>query len=129
MSKLTPKQENFCQVYVQTGNATEAFKRSYSTIKYKPKSINEKASQFLVDVKIKSRIDELRAKIESESIMTASEIQQFWTVTIKDEEQDMKDRIKCTDLLGKCIGIFEKDNHQKGEALSKCYLPLKDKDN
>ena len=60
--KLTPKQEKFCQVYIETGNASEAYRQAYNTEKMKPESVNSKGYQLLQQVKITARVDELRAE-------------------------------------------------------------------
>ena len=58
--KLTPKQERFCQVYIETGNASEAYRQSYKTAKMKPETVNRTAKQLLDNRKIAARLDELR---------------------------------------------------------------------
>jgi len=60
---LTPKQEAFCLAYIETGNASEAYRRSYSAEGMKPETINRKAFDLLQDGKIGARIDELRAPV------------------------------------------------------------------
>ena len=60
--KLTPKQEKFCQVYIETGNASEAYRQAYNTEKMKPESVNSKGYQLLKQVQITARLDELRAE-------------------------------------------------------------------
>jgi phage terminase small subunit len=40
---LTVKQENFCLAYMETGNASEAYRRAYNAGKMKPAVINVKA--------------------------------------------------------------------------------------
>ena len=60
--KLTPKQEKFCQVYIETGNASEAYRQAYNTEKMKPESVNSKGYQLLQQVQITARLDELRAE-------------------------------------------------------------------
>ena len=60
--KLTPKQERFCQVYIETGNASEAYRQAYNTEKMKPESVNSKGYQLLQQVQITARLDELRAE-------------------------------------------------------------------
>jgi phage terminase small subunit len=57
---LTAKQEKFCQVYMQTGNASEAYRQSYDVSKSTEKSVNELASHLLANVKIISRVNELK---------------------------------------------------------------------
>lgn len=61
--KLTAKQENFCLAYIETNNASEAYRRSYSADKMKPESVNESASRLLADVKITARVAQLREPI------------------------------------------------------------------
>ena len=57
---LTIKQENFCLAYIETGNASEAYRRSYSSEKMKESSVNVNASKLLADAKIAQRLEELR---------------------------------------------------------------------
>jgi phage terminase small subunit len=53
---LTPKQEAFCQAYIETGNASEAYRQSYNAGKMKPESVNRKAKELLDNVKITARV-------------------------------------------------------------------------
>ena len=57
---LTQKQENFCLAYIETGNASEAYRRSYSAGKMKPETINRNAKALLENNKIAARIAEIR---------------------------------------------------------------------
>lgn len=57
---MTPKQEAFCQAFIETGNASEAYRRSYDAANMKPETINVEASKMLSDPKISTRIDGLR---------------------------------------------------------------------
>ena len=61
MKKLTPKQEKFANLYVELGNASEAYRQAYDVKPdTKGTSINEKASQLLNRVDIGSRVEEIR---------------------------------------------------------------------
>ena len=60
--KLTIKQEKFCNLYIELGNASEAYRQSYNCEKMKPESVNNKAYEMLKKVEIGVRLDELRAK-------------------------------------------------------------------
>ena len=60
--KLTPKQERFCQVYIETGNASEAYRQSYNAEKMRPDTVNNKAYGLLQKGDIRARLDELRAE-------------------------------------------------------------------
>lgn len=59
MYKLTMKQENFCVHYVETGNKTEAYRRSYSTARMEPLTINKRASELSKTPKVIARVNEL----------------------------------------------------------------------
>lgn len=58
---LTPKQEAFALAYVETGNASEAYRRAYNAGKMKPDSVNRKAKELLDNGKITARVAELQA--------------------------------------------------------------------
>lgn len=57
---MTPKQEAFCQAYIETGNASEAYRRAYNAANMKPESVNRKAKELLDNGKITARLDALR---------------------------------------------------------------------
>lgn len=59
---LTPKQEKFCQLYVETGNASEAYRGSYDAGGMKPDSVNRKAKELLDNVKIAARLNQIRER-------------------------------------------------------------------
>ena len=58
---LTIKQERFCMVYVETGNASEAYRQSYNAENMKEASINVNACKLLADAKITLRVKELKS--------------------------------------------------------------------
>ena len=60
---LTQRQEAFALVFAEIGNASEAYRRAYKPQRMKPKSVNERASQILANVKIQSRLAELRRRV------------------------------------------------------------------
>jgi phage terminase small subunit len=61
-SKLTPKQEAFALAYVETGNASEAYRRSYDVKNTATKTIWEASSRLLADSKVSARVEELQAR-------------------------------------------------------------------
>ena len=67
MSNLTPKQEKFCNLYVELGNASEAYRQSYSCSKMKTETINNKAYQMLCRGDIKARVKELQVELDKKS--------------------------------------------------------------
>jgi phage terminase small subunit len=60
---LTPKQENFCLAYLETGNASEAYRRAYDADGMTPDSVNRKAKEVVDNVKIAARLEELREPV------------------------------------------------------------------
>lgn len=62
-TNLTPKQEKFCQVYLETGNATEAYRQSYDAENMKDTTINRKAKGLIDQGNIRARLEELREPI------------------------------------------------------------------
>lgn len=72
--KLTLKQENFCLQYIETGNASEAYRQAYHAENMKPDTINRKASELLSDGKITARIDELKAVHQQRHEITVNDL-------------------------------------------------------
>jgi len=70
---LTQKQEAFALAYFETGNASEAYRRSYNAANMKPESINRKAKEMLDHGKITARLVELNARAVSSAVMTRKE--------------------------------------------------------
>lgn len=66
-TQLTPKQEKFCQVYVDSDNASYAYRQAYNAEKMTTKTINECASRLLNDRKVTARVNEIRAERAEET--------------------------------------------------------------
>lgn len=72
--KLTPKQERFCNTYVEIGNASAAYREAYSCDGMKDKTINEKASKLLKKDKISTRVKELQEELKQKSDISKDRI-------------------------------------------------------
>ncbi|QIC52790.1 putative terminase small subunit [Acinetobacter phage LAPP1] len=57
---VTEQQEKFAQAFVETGNASESYRRSYNSGKMAPATINRKASELLDNGAVTARIASLR---------------------------------------------------------------------
>ena len=57
--RVTPKQEKFCQAYIQTGNASAAYRQAYTADKMQAQTIHVKASELLANGKVTVRLEEL----------------------------------------------------------------------
>ena len=60
--RLTPKQELFCQHYVDIGIASEAYRLAYNCANQRPGTIWSNASRLLDDSKVLARVKELMAE-------------------------------------------------------------------
>ena len=68
-------------------------------------SYADKNSKYLLGI-IGEEIKEQQNEIKKEKIKDITEIQEWWTTMMNDENQDPKDRIKCSELLAKAQGAF-----------------------
>lgn len=72
--KLTAKQEAFCLAYMETGNASEAYRRSYNAGKMQTESIRVNAGKLLVSTTVALRIQELQAKAVERNAVTVDDL-------------------------------------------------------
>jgi len=56
MSQLTPKQEGFCYSYIETGNASEAYRLNYNAQNMKPETVWRKAQEVYDNGKVTARL-------------------------------------------------------------------------
>lgn len=100
--KLTLKQKKFCEYYVASGNATQsAIKAGYSQ-----KTAEMISSENLRKPYIIEYIKDLTKPSEDKRIADMQEIRQFWTNVVRNEEEDMKDRLKASEYIAKTNGAF-----------------------
>ena len=57
---LTEKQERFCRVFLELGNACEAYRRTYNVANMKPGTIESKTKELTDNPKVSARLDYLR---------------------------------------------------------------------
>lgn len=83
--KLTAKQEAFCVAYMTADNASDAYRAAYNTSKMKMESVNRLAFSLLQDIKITSRIAELRAQCAEKAGVTVVEwLKESWRLSRSD---------------------------------------------
>ncbi len=106
--KLNARDKKFADEYIRTGKIIEsAIKAGFAESTARDRvaewlSPNSKSAK----TSVLEYINEINKKIEKEKIADAKEIQEFWTKTFRDEEVEMKDRIKTSELLAKVQGAF-----------------------
>ena len=71
--RLTPKQEAFCNYYIETGNASEAYRRAFCCKKMSDKTVWVKASMLLSEDKVRVRVKELQDELQKRSDITKDE--------------------------------------------------------
>lgn len=124
MEELTPKQELFCQTYVKTGNASEAYRTAYNASKMKDTTINEKSSRLLKEYKISTRVNFLRNKVEEKHDLTKDKIINRLKEIIFAQEQLGVDKIdltamnKAIDTVNKMLGYNEPDKVEHSGSLN-----------
>ncbi|ECL8230238.1 terminase small subunit [Salmonella enterica] len=74
MTGLTIKQEAFCQAYIETGNASEAYRTAYAADKMKPEAVHVQACKLQDNPKIALRIKELRGEIKQRHNVTVDSL-------------------------------------------------------
>jgi phage terminase small subunit len=74
MAGLTIKQENFCLSYIQTDNASEAYRKAGYSKNMSDKTVNEAASRLLKASKVVARLEELRKPIIEKHNVTVESI-------------------------------------------------------
>lgn len=71
---LTPKQERFAQIYVETGNASEAYRQAYDSKTTNPETIWPEASKVLASHKVATRVMELQQQLAERHQVTVDSI-------------------------------------------------------
>ncbi|MBH3452625.1 terminase small subunit [Pseudomonas putida] len=61
--RFTDKMELFCLAYVETGNASEAYRRSYNTTNMAEKTVQREGYNTLQKPQVQARIEELRNQV------------------------------------------------------------------
>ena len=105
---LTPKQETFCLAYLETGNATEAYRRAYSPKTKSDTSLWRMAKAVMDNIKVKSRIAELREPAANCAKVTLTEhintLQRLRDLAEKEAKFDAA--IKAEMAIGKVSGLY-----------------------
>ena len=127
MAKLTPKQMLFCNAYVETGNASEAYRRAYVTDSMKAETIKVKASQMLDKDNIRITIEQLQSALQKRSDITAivrSRVTDVlsakgMTVRIKSIEDLPDEVVACISSIKKIKGGIEVKFYDKIAAIDR----------
>ena len=111
MSKLNARQKKFADEYIITGNITQsAIKAGYSE-----SYADSQGYRLLGIVGMKEYIQERNRQLDKEKIADMQEVHEFWANILRDEELDVSDRIRVSELIGKTNGAFLSRVEQTGD--------------
>lgn len=114
---LTIKQENFCLAYIETGNASEAYRRAYNAESMKPESVNREAKVLIDNPKIAARLEELRKPAREAAGVTLEghlkELAELRELAKKDGKYGPA--IQAEMARGKASGLYVERSHVDGE--------------
>jgi len=112
--ELTHKQESFAQAVAAGDTYSDAYRKSYNCNNMSQKSIWEKSSELMSDVKVSSRVAELREKTVRNNEMTITEILEklanwvrFNPKSIMNPDGTVKEFAEMTDEEAECIQDFQ----------------------
>lgn len=116
---LTPKQEAFALAYVETGNASEAYRRAYSAEKMKPASVAVNASKLLAGAKVALRVQELQAKAVERHEITVDdlirELEEARTAASNQEKPQAAAMVAATLGKAKLLGMLTDKMEHSGK--------------
>jgi phage terminase small subunit len=70
-TELRVKQERFLQIFLEKGNASEAYRRAYDVSPdTKPETIHRKAAELLANGKVTARLEQMRAELRERNAIT-----------------------------------------------------------
>lgn len=126
---ITPKQEKFSNIYVETGNASEAYRGAYNCKTAKPESINVSACKLLADPKIKQRVKELQRKLAIRSDIDKDEAVEILTNICRvnpldyvsiEAEQEIEPKDTGDTIMSLSQKVVVKDLTQLSKEQQKC---------
>lgn len=104
---MTPKQENFCQLYIELGNASEAYRRSYDARGMSSASVNRKAKELLDNGKIAARLVQLRATHAERHAVTVDEIARM----LREDREFAREHAKPSACVAATMGLAKLYGH------------------
>ena len=97
---LTVKQERFANLYIELGNASEAYRQSYSTKRMSEKQVWEEASNLLNNPKVTQRVDELRSELAKRHDITKDKLIE----ELEEARQIAKETAKAASMVSATMG-------------------------
>jgi len=118
--KLTPRQETFCQAYIETGNASEAYRRAYPvSTKWKPETVHKRASELLANGEVLGRIEALQAALQRKFEINVDVITEMYLADRELAHQlgNPSAAVSATTGLARLYGLDKQVHHVKNDPI------------
>ena len=111
---MTPKQEAFARAYVETGNASEAYRRAYDAGNMKPEAIKVKACELLKNGNVAVTVERLQLKHQKRHEITVDKLtemamkayQEAQRVAPTSGQMQTSAMVKATEFIGRLHGLL-----------------------
>ena len=117
---MTPKQEQFARLYVETGNASEAYRQAYNADNMKPETVTNEAHKLLQDPDISAMVDDLKAEARQRHAVTVgdllSELEQARAAALAAPTPQSSAAVSATMGKAKMLGLLVDKAEIKAEA-------------
>ena len=117
---MTPKQEQFARLYVETGNASEAYRQAYNADNMKPETVTNEAYKLLQDPDISAMVDDLKAEARQRHAVTVddllSELEQARAAALSAPTPQSSAAVSATMGKAKMLGLLVDKAEIKAEA-------------
>lgn len=118
---MTPKQIAFCQAYLETGDASEAWRRSYDASKSNKNSVNRRGHEMLQHSKVIAYLAEERAHIMARHRITVddllSELEEARTAALGADTVQSSVAVSATMSKAKLLGLDKQIiDHQSSDG-------------
>jgi len=122
--KLTEKQKRFADYYIETGNATDSYRRAYDCT---DNTARVEGFKNLEKPSVKKYIDERMKNINSDKIASQKEIMEYLTAVMRGEvnEEIAVPTKKGISIVEARVGV--KDRNKAAELMGKRYVMWTDK--
>jgi phage terminase small subunit len=118
VSELTPKQEKFCQAYVETSNGAEAYRIAYNS-KAKPAVQANEASKLLSNPDIAMRVESIREALRANHGITLQdllkELEEARKAALSAETVQSSAAVNATMSKAKLLGFDKPENRKDDE--------------
>lgn len=118
---MTPKQIAFCQAYLETGDASEAWRRSYDASKSNKNSVNRRGHEMLQHSKVIAYLAEERAHIMARHRITVDdllgELEEARTAALDADTVQSSAAVSATMSKAKLLGLDKQIiDHQSSDG-------------